>query len=265
MTLQSKQYQVNIQTNPTIPPPYAHTCRIVVDENPAYLVLSYKLRYTERDELTEDEILDEGFSMDDDFSWSGKLNKVWKEQFESILKSTRLNTQLSSSSDYAIEIRTKEGDSEEKGYVSKRETQRWVYFIQEIKQAIFESEKIEVPLAIEYRRIENKRETKVLLNGVFLDRSFTIRVDDRPVEQLDWSILQHTIDLIFNETEIDYEEQLNGRPVQDGHYLQLPGLGWFQLEVGITARYDDISILENIVKTMEAFIKGEGGRLLNGK
>lgn len=244
---------INCLTNDSIPPPYAHFYRIEVNENPSYLTMSFEQKYTDREDLTEEEILDEGFSMDDDFSWKGSLNKIWKKQLEYLLDATRLNPHASTTSDYLIEITIQDQGNETKGFVSKKETQRWAYLIQELKQAVLESEKIEAPLQMEYHSIGDGRETVVQLNGSFADRTFTVRVDNRPVEQLDWEVLQKTIDLIFNETEINQEESKSKRPSAPGNYLMIPGSGWFEIGTGIKARYNDPSIVNNILKTLRGF------------
>lgn len=252
-----RQVHIQCQTNDSIPPPYSHYYSLVVDENPSYLTLSFTLNYTEREDLTEEEILDEGFSPDDDFAWKGTLSKVWKLQLDAMLGETKLAAKPASGSDYVVEVKTDEGGNERTGYVSKKETLRWAYFIQELKQAILETERIEAPLKIEYLLIDGEKETLVVLNGIFAERNFTVRINDRPVEQLEWHVLQQTINLIFNETEIDQEQSLPRRPVKRGHYLNIPGAGWFEFDEGIRPRYQDASILENIKKTMRAFISGQ--------
>ncbi len=252
-----KELSINCRTNPDIPPPYSHIYNVTVDENPSYLTLSFKLRYTDRDELSEEEILEEGFGPDDDFTWSGRLDKIWKQQLDSLLAATRFHNNPSSGGDFTVEVISKAGDADKKAYVAKKETAGWIYFIQELKQAILESERIEAPLTIEYLKIANGPATHLILNGSFASRTFTARVNDRPVEQLEWPVLQKTINLIFNETEIDYDLASADRPHSEGYYLMLPGVGWLGLGEGIQARFDDTPVLENIVKTMSGLIGGK--------
>ena len=252
-----KELSINCRTNADIPPPYSHIYHITINENPSYLTLSFRLRYTDRDELSEDEIFEEGFGPDDDFTWSGKLDKIWKQQFEALLSGAKFHNNPSSGSDFNIEVTSNDGNTDKKGYVAKKETAGWVYFIQELKQAILESEQIEAPLAIEYLKIDDGTSAHLILNGSFANRTFTVKVDNRPVEQLEWQVLQKTINLIFNETEIDYEEAVADRPRSEGYYLMLPGTGWLELGEGIRARYDDNAVLENIIDTMEGFLSGK--------
>jgi hypothetical protein len=252
-----KKLTINCQTNGSIPPPYAHYYSIEVTQNASYLALSFNLQYTNREELSEEEILEEGFTSDDDFNWKGTLNKVWKNQLDFLLGETQLHPNPPSTSDYVVEIIRETDEAKLDGFISKKETQRWVYFIQELKQAILESEKIEAPLKIEYLSIQDRRETSVLLNGSFTERTFTVRVDNRPIETLDWNVLQRTINLIFNETDIEPEESLVKRPTEPGQYLLIPGSGWFQFGVGFKPRYDDNTILENITKMMKGFVAGK--------
>src|SRR5690606_35215637 len=69
----------------------------------------------------------------------------------------------------------------------------------------------------------------------------------------DWSVLQETINLLFNDTEIDPEKMLKGKPRYEGYYLQLPGMGWYALGKGIRSRYKDDSVIHEIIACMERF------------
>lgn len=240
------------ETSPNVPPPYAHRYDLFVDENPSHLVLSFDLKYLEREDLTEEEILDEGFTTNDDFSWMGKLNQVWKKEFESLLQKTRF-APAAEEGDYIIYIESEHKDKPGQGYVTKKYISDWVYLIQEIKQAIYESEQIEAPLTIEYLHLEEGKETQIVLNGRFAEREFTVRVNNRPVEKWDWQVLQKTINLIYNDTEIDTEKMLKGRPRYEGYYLQLPGLGWYGLGKGIRSRYKGDTVIADIIRAMEEF------------
>lgn len=246
------QLTIKCETSPSIPPPYSHLYDIVIDENPSNLILSFKLAYTDREGLSEEEILDEGFEPDDDFNWSGRLNKVWKQQLDNLIKGSSFR-QAPGGGDYNIYIQSNHNGVKNEGYVGKKEISAWIYFVQEIKQAIFETEQIEVPLTLEYLHIEENSQTHIVLNGEFANRTFTARVGDRPVEQWDWATLQKTINLVFNDTEIDMEKTIPDRPRQTGHYLMIPGAGWYGLGTGIRSRYDDDSTIRDIINAMGLF------------
>lgn len=246
------QLKINCETSPNVPPPYSHRYQLVIDENASHLILSFEQIYTDRDELEEDEILEEGFQLNDDFSWRGKLENVWKQQLDSLLEKTRLHT-TPGGGDYTVLIESEHAGQTTKGFVGQNETHNWIYLIQELKQAIYETERIEAPLSIDYLHLKEDQETHIVLKGEFAERQFTVRVNDRPLEKWDWSVLQETINLLFNDTEIDPEKMLKGKPRYEGYYLQLPGMGWYALGKGIRSRYKDDSVIHEIIACMERF------------
>ena len=46
---------------------------------PVNLGLDYSIEYYDRDDITEIEILEEGFTPNDDYSWKGTLPPIWNQ------------------------------------------------------------------------------------------------------------------------------------------------------------------------------------------
>src|SRR5690606_38527116 len=187
-----------------------------------------------------------------DFSCRGKLDNAWKQQLDSHLEKTRLHTTPGGGA-YTVVIESERARQTTKAFVGPNETHKSLYSTQQLKQAIYETERIEAPLSIDYLHLKEDQETHIVLKGEFAERQFTVRVNDRPLEKWDWSVLQETINLLFNDTEIDPEKMLKGKPRYDGYYLQLPGMGWYALSKGIRSRYKDDSVIHEIIACMERF------------
>ena len=79
-------FSLKYQTAENIPAPFAHAIEIngSLDQE---LELSFELTYLDREDLTEDEILEEGFTTNDNFTWKGTLPKVWVDVVYGSLKS----------------------------------------------------------------------------------------------------------------------------------------------------------------------------------
>ncbi|HWV33270.1 MAG TPA: hypothetical protein VN038_26610, partial [Dyadobacter sp.] len=76
------QYIIRFQTAPVVPAPFAHFYTLKMDIQSAEdLRVDFDIVYNDREELTEDEIFDEGFSTDDDYKWKGSLPAVWISEF----------------------------------------------------------------------------------------------------------------------------------------------------------------------------------------
>ena len=82
--------KITLTYNPgPIPPPFCHQYKISIEKSTSNEFLTdLSLEYYNRDEITEEEIFDEGFSMDDNCTWSGTLPLLWGKMIESKLKST---------------------------------------------------------------------------------------------------------------------------------------------------------------------------------
>ena len=72
-----------------LPPPYSHVFRLALDWSTGVLRTQLDLHYTDREELSEQEIFDEGFSLNDDSHFQGKLAAVWIKPVQALLQDSR--------------------------------------------------------------------------------------------------------------------------------------------------------------------------------
>ena len=61
-----------------LPPPFCHRYEIECSIKPNSVEVKLELEYYNRDTIDEDDIFNEGFSLEDDHQWKGELNKGWK-------------------------------------------------------------------------------------------------------------------------------------------------------------------------------------------
>jgi hypothetical protein len=59
-----------------IPPPFSHVFRLSLDWSKGDLSAQLDLHYTDREELKEEEIFDEGFSLEDNYRYQGNVPSV---------------------------------------------------------------------------------------------------------------------------------------------------------------------------------------------
>ena len=86
-------FSLKYQTAENLPAPYAHAIEIngkfaqnQVDETPL-LELSFELTYLGREDFTEEELLEEGFTINDDFELKEKPNR--RVIFDEVGKNTK--------------------------------------------------------------------------------------------------------------------------------------------------------------------------------
>lgn len=215
--------KVFFQTAESIPPPYANKIEIECILQPSKVELLFKQTYLQRDELEQEDILEEGFSLNDDTSWQGELNEAWKEAIVSLSKSTKEYLPATNSAYDEVFIES-EGEK-----LSPKNTDSAKRFIEQLQQAVFEHMKKEAPLSIIIKEISNSSERTTQLSASFSERSYTQTVNGQEVLQ-QWNQLDEHLKLIFAGDYI-FEKASNKSPSKRGVYVNFAKDEWW-FEVG---------------------------------
>ncbi len=159
------------QTLPEVPPPYAHAYKISlsksnskenknITENITELKVNFEIEYIFREGLSNEEILAEGFSENDDYHWEGVLPAVWLTEIESFLAKTSYQHEVLN--DLYLKINDDKKTPEN--------LEEWQYFVQELVQAIYEKAAHSLPLLIRLRSVETDKNTdkNAVKNGITL-------------------------------------------------------------------------------------------------
>jgi hypothetical protein len=202
-----------------MPPPFSYEVAIDCIPEEKVLQVHFDMQYTHRNEVDKEEVIAEGFTGDDDFSWQGNLPAVWLENLAKHLQHLRLTEKQSH-----VSIQIKEKSIIKKG--SPENLKPWEYFIQELMQAILEKAEREMPLQIGIMIEEQNNKSKIQ----WLELSFAqFKVkDEKGYEIMSWLHGKELMELIFM---LDFEDPdpkvQNNRP--PGIYLD-PGDGlWYQV------------------------------------
>lgn len=224
------------QTAMVIPAPHAHfyTLRLTA-ANGKNLTAELELTYTDREELDQQEIFDEGFTGNDDLQWKGSLPDVWIDIITQSLK--KLPGKISSF----------EGDNENDDFQElfietpdrdivvehPKDLRNWNYTAQEVIQAIFEAAGKEMPFEMDYIHIQASGTKKLQFNASFLKRQFTVTdLTTKKVQTIGWNQLQTFLETIFA---ADFRPDLitNSMPKQPGYYLRSGDDLWYELGISI--------------------------------
>ncbi|MGB5926852.1 MAG: hypothetical protein WBH03_01695, partial [Cyclobacteriaceae bacterium] len=120
-----------IYHNGSTPPPYNYEYKLQLSlTGKGDISTRYELNYRFRDELTEHDIMEEGFTMNDDFEWEGKLPKVWRGELLKMLDKTtwpKDQKQAARTEPYIRLFCKAEDDSVTKGVPA--EVEAWDYFL----------------------------------------------------------------------------------------------------------------------------------------
>ena len=243
---------------PDAPPPYSYGYRLLANVKEDGIDIDFVLTYTDRDQVDEEEVLAEGFTLNDDFSFKGSLPASWKGNLLSRLKHTSWTTGGQEKYFLYFKLFGQEMKKPIEGYPSDFET--WDYFLQEMVQGIFEAGKKERPLEVVYKEITKDRGTQtIVLFGSFLRREATLTMvgenhQESAKAELPWKSLRKTLKAIYL-PDYDLDLAQPQEPKKPGKYLN-PGDGlWYELGKAITNPNKDINSLGILESEFKQWLK----------
>jgi len=250
--------EINFQTL-TLPPPFSHSYRISVtlkDDEPK---IRFEIQYTEREQLSEEEILEEGFTPEDDYQWEGTLPKTWKfALLEKLRNSKKLYDTPRPHAQQALSLNISyENGEHTHGIPNNAET--WEYFAQEMIQAIYEISRKEMPLEISYLEVSSREKIQLSIRPSFSKRNVRVISDvsgQKKQQDHDWAMLKPLLEAIYLP---DYNTELasHKEPRKPGSYIS-PGDGlWYKLGEAVTNPGEKKDIVLDLEKRIQQFIPGK--------
>ena len=221
----------------TLPPPYSYAYTLWAELAAQSVAITLDWRYTDRDELSEEEIWEEGFTADDDFRWQGTLPAVWKPVLNRLLDQTTWLPATSSvaEADWLMVTFTDAVGKATAGVPS--DAKRWNYQLQELVQAVYEAARRERPLRIRYLdRSQADYAVETVIKVSFLHLRFTVTTqrNTQPCTQkLPWDEVPPLLETLYLP---DYhpEQSTTAYPRQRGRYID-PGDGrWYQVGTAVS-------------------------------
>ena len=160
-----------------LPAPYAYA--VVADiEIADKLVIDFTLTYLDRQDLSDEEIVGEGFTNEDDFSWKGTLGHVWVELINDLVRHNRDDRPMG---DFYLHIA-----DDHAGFPDITDD----LIVQELIQAVYEAGGHEAPLSISICEIDRPTTLiwKFEQHKAFLDQ-----------EEIAWNMAYELMQLVYTE------------------------------------------------------------------
>ena len=189
---------IKFETADIIPAPFSHQIVIKAELDKPQLPLSFEILYTYRDDLSEEEILEEGFTSNDNFTWKGQLDNSWKESILQLVAQTpdKFSSKALEEESNFLEVTF---NRNEKGVPKNQES--WEYLLQELMQAVFETAEKEAPLYIIFVEIDQQKKANVLeVSLQFAKRkavAFLSNETEKQEKDLEWEMAKELIHLVF--------------------------------------------------------------------
>jgi len=246
-------FEIKYETAPDVPPPHCHYYHVHGKVTPAGLQTDFARVYHNREELTQEEIEDEGFTGQDDFQWNGIIDAAWLPPMAALLAQTH-PTADASPADPFFELSFRQ-DSEEVFQGQPDILSEWEFFLQEFIQSIYETSGKEAPLRIQYKKITGENTFYCSVTLQFAQRKVAVqtRKGDRELRDTteDWDGIKTALQQIYA---LDYqpEKAVAEEPGQKGAYLEIGEQVWYRL--GTAAR--NPSPKTNTTDWIEKFFDG---------
>jgi hypothetical protein len=232
---------IRYQTSELLPAPFAHSIEIAIEYSADKLKYDIEVIYLDRENLSEEEIWEEGFTGDDDKKLSGNLGKTWTLALNNLLKNTKRL--------YLTEIKEEEEyweiiDEKDKFY--PKNSTEWKNFLSEIEQASIEQNQIERPLEIQIVRQNEESQKKYIVFGSFENREFRIVNPDNKTTVKDWNELNLFLKSIFA-GDFVYEKATESIPKKQGIFINMGDGVWFEVGKSLLIQPSKItSWIENL-------------------
>jgi hypothetical protein len=246
------RYIIRFQTAPVVPAPFSHYYSLEIGITSAdKLDVDFGITYTNREGMDEDDILDEGFSPDDDYAWKGAFSGIWIGEFQKIFSSSKIIRQREENEyEDFIEIELDEDGKRVTVYPVDKE--RWSYFLEEMMQAIFETSGREKPFELSFLEIGNDTKILLELQASFATKTFTFSKNKSAATKLDWGQLQKIMDTVYK-AEFIPDNASPSMPTKKGKYITAGDGLWYQMGVAIvetTSKSKDLPRIESLFSTL---------------
>lgn len=214
---------IKFQTSALQPAPYAYALQLDLQEGSSRtLAYDLEIEFLDRDSLTEEEILEEGFTLSDDIQLKGRLPQAWLEELKLLLSRTEITDK--------DELEENEDlwylDTGKDPFYPKNPRQ-WADFTEQIRQAILEDSGLEKPLEITLAEITPAGKKTTIIRGSFARQTLIVEKDGAR-KSLKWSQLNALLRDLYS-GDLHYELATNRLKNAPGIYLNFGDEYWFEL------------------------------------
>lgn len=203
---------------PDLEPPHAFLLKVKIDNGKKGIKVSIEQSFYGRENLSEEELKEEGYSGQDDFKWDGMLPESWTKEFFRLVSNTKLDAE---EEDVYLKV------DKVSGYPDKPE--RWRYILQELLQASLETSGKEAPFEAALIKNTKDHSEKTFITASFFFRKATVQKekDSKSAnKETDWAVVRPLLAAIHN---LDLHEEGLSESGHEGIFLN-PGDGfWYKL------------------------------------
>lgn len=147
-----KHLEIKFETADILPPPFSHQILLTFDFEKDFIDTKFEIAYTYRDELTDEEILEEGFNGEEDLAWAGEISNAWQQPISKLLAFT---PEKSNQKGLKEEQSFLELSINGKPFGNPQNQEDWEYLLQELIQAVYETYGKELPFKLIFKKLDS--------------------------------------------------------------------------------------------------------------
>lgn len=248
------QLEIKFETADILPPPFSHQILLTLDFKENFIDTKFEIAYTYRDELTDEEILEEGFTGNEDLAWAGELSKAWEAPILALVGKTseKFNTKALEEEQNFLEINV---NQKLKGNPVNQET--WEYLLQELTQSVYETYGKEAPFKLIFKRIEKDKSTSTFeLNLHYTDRkveAYTIQDGIQDPKNIAWEEASDLLQHIFIGDFITDKAQ-KAEPKTVGKFLSIGDGFWYEFTKSLKNPNGNRAYIVDLYERFEAYL-----------
>ncbi|PRY86942.1 hypothetical protein [Mongoliibacter ruber] len=212
-----------------IPPPYSHVFKLKIGFGKNFLDTNLELFYTDREELSEEDIFNEGFSLNDDYQFQGEVPKVWEQPLKELYaKSKWSNNKLDEEGGISVLAKDLHGKISRTVPLNQQD---WQFFAQDYIQSIYELNKKEAPLTISYLIQKPDENADIKITVKFAIRKVEVVVNGQDKE-MEWEKAKELLGFVFL-PDYDYDQAKERKPDQNGEFIDCGDGYWHNMQKGV--------------------------------
>ncbi|MPR36477.1 hypothetical protein [Salmonirosea aquatica] len=245
-----KSIRIKFQTAAGLPAPYSYFYTLQLTFEGKKLGIDLELHYLDRDELDEEMILEEGFSLNDDYSWVSTLPQTWQTELTTMMDKLvpMTSEEVGENENYlVVEIQLR---TDKVAVFTPNDRPAWDYFQQELIQAIYEASGKERAFEMEYLEIEARNELRIQVDASFVNRNFSVKINDAPASSLNWKWTKEVMETVFKADFLPVQNP-DEEPRFSGKYLAVGDGVWYEFNETLVEPTPKSKVLPKIVLLMD--------------
>lgn len=248
------QLEIKFETADILPPPFSHQILLTLDFKENFIDTKFEIAYTYRDELSDEEILEEGFTGNEDLAWAGELSKAWEAPILNLLSKTpeKFNTKALEEEQNFLEITI---NQKAKGNIINHDA--WEYLLQELTQAVYETYGKEAPFKLIFKKIEKDKSTSTFeLNLHYTNRTVEASTSVADVinhKKISWEEASDLLQHIFIGDFIT-DKASKAEPKTAGKFLSIGDGFWYEFTKSLKNPNGNKAYIINLYERFEEYL-----------